>query len=176
MEQSDSPKRRAQSLSKEDLVDEYVRLQSYSIATAAEKVAAEESCAHISLEKDKIKEKALALLKRCRDLEGSQVEFDEMKSKVEALQLSAPTIKTDGDSKMQTNEELQLIIVGFEGRQQILQSKYDLQVIETISAKEDCLKYKSQGKCILIIYCLLFIIYHLLLRFNLIIHCMLFYN
>ena len=72
MEQSDSPKRRAQSLSKEDLVDEYVRLQSYSIATAAEKVAAEESCAHISLEKDKIKEKALALLKRCRDLEGSQ--------------------------------------------------------------------------------------------------------
>ena len=50
-------------LPREDLVEMFLKVE-------LEKAAAIETCAQVNLEKDKLKEKALVLLKRCRDLEA----------------------------------------------------------------------------------------------------------
>ena len=55
--------RHVQDLPKEELVEMFLKVQ-------LEKAAAIETCAQANLEKDKLKEKALVLLKRCRDLEA----------------------------------------------------------------------------------------------------------
>ena len=56
-------------MSKEELLTMMQRLKAHAQTSAAEKVAAEEALAKSDKEKSDLKDKAMALLKRCRDLE-----------------------------------------------------------------------------------------------------------
>ena len=76
MESAATARLRVEDVSREDLLNMFLKLEE-------QKIAAEESFAQSIIEKDKIKEKALALLKRCRELESKQSEIDELKIKVE---------------------------------------------------------------------------------------------
>ena len=57
---------------KEELLTMMQRLKAHAQQATTEKQAAEESVAQLSKEKEEMKEKALVLLKRCRDLEATK--------------------------------------------------------------------------------------------------------
>ena len=112
----------------------------------AQKNAAEESSVQSNIEKDKIKEKALALLKRCRDLESKQVEIDELKKQVLALEESssvAASTNAAGDSKVEV--QLSLIIADLKERCKVLQSDNDLKTAELKTTSEVYESNKNQG-------------------------------
>lgn len=145
MEASSDSRRRIEGLPREDLVEMFLKLEMYSILTAAEKTAAVESCSQINLEKEKIKEKALTLLKRCRDLEGKQDEIEELKNQVHAYQSSGATLGTQSDGKVQPDAQSQLLIANWESRFKVLEDNYDLKATELAAAFEETLSYKNQG-------------------------------
>lgn len=142
MESAATARLRVEDVSREDLLNMFLKLEE-------QKIAAEESFAQSNIEKDKIKEKALALLKRCRELESKQSEIDELKIKVEALESSsgtAPQPSLDSKMKDSAEEKLCLIITELQQRCKLLQASYDIKESEASLATEEILKYKDQGK------------------------------
>lgn len=113
---------------------------------AEQKCAAEESCAQSNVEKDKIKEKALALLKRCRDLESKQGEIDELKKKVLALEeSSSPASSTNEARESKVEMQLSQIISDLRERCKALQSDNDLKIAELKTISEESESNKNQG-------------------------------
>lgn len=142
MESAATARLRVEDVSREDLLNMFLKLEE-------QKIAAEESFAQSNIEKDKIKEKALALLKRCRELESKQSEIDELKIKVEALESSsgtAPQPSLDSKMKDSAEEKLCLIITELQQRCKLLQASYDIKESEASLATEEILKYMDQGK------------------------------
>lgn len=142
MESAATARLRVEDVSREDLLNMFLKLEE-------QKIAAEESFAQSNIEKDKIKEKALALLKRCRELESKQSEIDELKIKVEALESSsgtAPQPSLDSKMKDSAEEKLCLIITELQQRCKLLQASYDIKESEASLATEEISKYKDQGK------------------------------
>lgn len=141
MESAATARLRVEDVSREDLLNMFLKLEE-------QKIAAEESFAQSNIEKDKIKEKALALLKRCRELESKQSEIDELKIKVEALESSsgtAPQPSLDSKMKDSAEEKLCLIITELQQRCKLLQASYDIKESEASLATEEISKYKDQG-------------------------------
>ena len=66
---AEKARRSLEDMSKEELLTMMQRLKAHAQASAAEKAAAEEALARSDKEKSDLKDKAMALLKRCRDLE-----------------------------------------------------------------------------------------------------------
>ena len=142
MESAATARLRVEDVSREDLLNMFLKLEE-------QKIAAEESFAQSNIEKDKIKEKALALLKRCRELESKQSEIDELKIKVEALESSsgtAPQLSLDSKMKDSAEEKLCLIITELQQRCKLLQASYDIKESEASLATEEISKCKDQGK------------------------------
>lgn len=135
MEASTGSRQRAEDSSKEDLLIMFLKLEVDS------KVAAEEQAAQSNAEKDMIKQKAIALLKRCKDLEVRQGEFEEMKSKVEKYELSA-SLKTDENQSEQP-------AAGGTEQYALLQREFDLKVLEAAAARAEASDLNNQGniKC-----------------------------
>jgi hypothetical protein len=142
MESAATARLRVEDVSREDLLNMFLKLEE-------QKIAAEESFAQSNIEKEKIKEKALALLKRCRELESKQSEIDELKIKIEALESSsgtAPQPSLDSKMKDSAEEKLCLIITELQQRCKLLQASYDIKESEASLATEEISKYKDQGK------------------------------
>jgi hypothetical protein len=141
MESAATARLRVEDVSREDLMNMFIKLEE-------QKIAAEESFAQSNTEKEKIKEKALALLKRCRELESKQGEIDELRIKVVALESSSGAAQQQSpDSKMNDSaeEKLCLIITELQQRCKLLQASHDMKAAEATSATEEITNYKNQG-------------------------------
>lgn len=139
MEVSIDRKPRLEDASKDDLLQMVLQLE-------VQKAAAQETIELSNVEKDKIKEKALALLKRCRELESKQGEIDDLKNKLQKLEAS-PTSTTDashGDTAV-TDEKYNRIVSELQERCRTLQSENDHKVAEMKAINENCEGYKNQG-------------------------------
>lgn len=73
-------RRKVEDLTKEELLEMLNKLKTYSQKATEDKKNAEESYDKSIREKEELKEKAMILLKRCRDLELKSKEFDTFKS------------------------------------------------------------------------------------------------
>jgi hypothetical protein len=141
MESAATARQRVKDVSREDLLDMFLKLEE-------QKLAAEECFAQSNIEKDKIKEKALALLKRCRELESKQGEIDELRVKVVALESSSgAALQPSLDCKTidSAEEKLCLIITELQQRCKLLQASHDMKESEATLAGEEILNYKNQG-------------------------------
>ena len=141
MESAAAARLRVADVSREDLLSMLLKLEE-------QKIAAEESFAHSNVEKDKIKEKALALLKRCRELESKQSEIDELRLKVVALESSsgaAAQPSLDSKSNDATDEKLYVIINELQQRCKLLQAGHDIKATEASLSIEEISNYKNQG-------------------------------
>ena len=139
METSIDGKPRLEDASKDDLLKMVLQLE-------IQKVAAQETIELSNVEKDKIKEKALALLKRCRELESKQGEIDDLKSKLLKFEAS-PASATDGSPGgiAATDEKYSRIVSELQERCRILQSENDQKAAEMKVTNENCEASKNQG-------------------------------
>lgn len=139
METSIDGKQCLEDASKEDLLKMVLQLE-------IQKVAAQETIELSNVEKDKIKEKALALLKRCRELESKQGEIDDLKNKLQKFEAS-PASTTDaspGDTAA-TDEKYSRIVSELQERCRIMQSENDHKAAEMKVTNENCEAYMNQG-------------------------------
>jgi hypothetical protein len=88
-------RRKVEDMSKEDLIEMLQKLKVFSQNEALGKKNAEEATATVMKEKDDIKEKALLLLKRCREAESKQSEYEEVKIKLEAYESGSMNAQND---------------------------------------------------------------------------------
>ena len=144
---------RAEDLSKEDLLAMFLQLE----------ISAETASQQSTLEKAAIKEKALVLLKRCRDLEGRQGDYDTLKSKVDMYESAA---FTRNEEKQGDAQHAQTVLKGDvaetvekererEERFRLLQGDYDSKVAEAVAARADAVDLTNQGAhhlCIIFLY------------------------
>ena len=139
MDTSIDGKPRFEDASKDDLLQMVLQLE-------IQKVAAQETIDLSNIEKDKIKEKALALLKRCRELESKQGEIDDLKNKLEKLEASSTSDSSaDHENVAATEAKFDIIVSDLQGRCRTLQSENAHKDAEMKVTNDDCETYKNQG-------------------------------
>jgi hypothetical protein len=155
MESPASGRRRIEDMSKEDLLEIIQKLKTYSQQATSDKKSAEEANAQITREKEEIREKAMALLKRCRELEGKVEVFESSLSSVTVGQndsIDQTKDKEEGSStggsaspSMQEQERLLTVISVLEDRYATLQTGHNQKIAEALASAEECATYKNQG-------------------------------
>jgi putative cell wall-binding protein len=155
-------RRKVEDMSKEDLLAMLQKLKAFSQNETLEKKNAEEANAILMKEKDDIKEKALVLLKRCREAESKQTEYEELKTKLEAYESGSmpfsdsnysPCIQSGSESSengvmsnMQGhNMQLLSQIATLESKCESLQLSLEEKKIEAETSTTQNADYKFQG-------------------------------
>jgi hypothetical protein len=155
-------RRKVEDMSKEDLIVMLQKLKALSQNATLEKNIAEEANVLIMKEKDDIKEKALVLLKRCREAESKQTEYEELKTKLEAYEsgsmsnndsMNLPdnqSVSESSENGIMSNMQghnMQLLsqIATLESKCESLQLSLEEKKIEADTSTTQNADYKTQG-------------------------------
>lgn len=145
-------RRKVEDMSKEDLIEMTQKLETFSQNAALGKKNAEEATATIMKERDDIKEKALLLLKRCREAESKQSEYEELKIRFEGYESGSMNAQNDQSisessvSDMQGhNMQLLSQIATLESTCESLQSSLAEKKVEAEASTAQNADYKIQG-------------------------------